>query len=190
MDRDGFVSGEGSCSLVLETEEHLRARGVTRVYAELLGGRLTADAYHITAPDPDADGAARALQGALESAGLQPQDIDVVLAHGTGTVLNDAGESKALKRVFGEHVNRLKITSIKSMVGHSMGAAGAQSAVAAVLSLRRGWVPPTINYTPDPELDIPIVGNVAQEVDARHAIVNAFGFGGQNVVAVFGKAEL
>lgn len=190
IDRDGFVSGEGSCALLLETEEHLRARGVTRVYAEVLGGRLTADAYHITAPDPEADGAARALAGALESAGLQPQDIDVVLAHGTGTLLNDAGEAKAIKRVFGEHVNRLKITSIKSMVGHSMGAAGAQSAVAAVLSLRRGWVPPTINYTPDPEIDIPIVGNVAQEVDARHAIVNAFGFGGQNVVAVFGKADL
>lgn len=190
IDRDGFVSGEGACALVLETEEHLRARGVARVYGEVLGGRITADAFHITAPDPEADGASRAIIGALESAGVRPEEVDVVLAHGTGTVLNDAGETKALKRVFGEHVRNLKITSIKSMVGHSMGAAGAQSAVAAVLSLRRGWVPPTINYTPDPELDIPIVGNVAQEVDAQYAIVNAFGFGGQNVVVVFGKAEL
>lgn len=190
VDRDGFVSGEGACALILETEDHLRVRGVTRAYAEVLGGRLTADAFHITAPDPDGAGASRALSGALESAGLQPEDIDVILAHGTGTVLNDAGESKALKRVFGDHVHNLKVTSIKSMIGHGLGAAGAQSAVAAVLSLRRGWVPPTINYTPDPEIDIPIVGNVAQQVDGRYAMVNAFGFGGQNVVAVFGKAEL
>lgn len=190
VDRDGFVSGEGACALILETEDHLRERGVTRAYAEVLGGRLTADAFHITAPDPDGAGASRALSGALESAGLQPEDIDVILAHGTGTVLNDAGESKALKRVFGDHVHNLKVTSIKSMIGHGLGAAGAQSAVAAVLSLRRGWVPPTINYTPDPEIDIPIVGNVAQQVDGRYAMVNAFGFGGQNVVAVFGKAEL
>ena len=189
IDRDGFVSGEGACALLLETEENMQKRGATRAYAEVLGGRLTGDAYHITAPDPEGDGAARALQGALESAGLQPDDIDIVLAHGTGTVLNDAGEAKALKRVFGEHVNQMKITSIKSMIGHGLGAAGAQSAVAAVLSLRRWWVPPTINYTPDPEIDIPIVGNVAQEVDARYAIVNAFGFGGQNVVVVFGKAN-
>ncbi len=190
IDRDGFVSGEGACALLLETEEHMKMRGVTRAYAEVLGGRLTADAYHITAPDPDGDGASRALSGALKSAGLNPEDIDVILAHGTGTVLNDAGEAKALKRVFGEHVNNMKITSIKSMIGHGLGAAGAQSAVAAVLSLRRGWVPPTINYTPDPEIDIPIVGNSAQEVDAKYAMVNAFGFGGQNVVAVFGKANI
>ena len=189
VDRDGFVSGEGACALILETEEHLRKRGAERVYAEVLGGRLTGDAFHITAPDPEGDGASRALTGALESAGLQPEDVDVVLAHGTGTVLNDAGEAKALKRVFGEHVNNMKITSIKSMIGHGLGAAGAQSAVAAVLGLRDGCVPPTINYTPDPEINIPIVGNTAQEVDARHAIVNAFGFGGQNVVAVFGKAD-
>jgi len=189
VDRDGFVSGEGSCALILETEEHLRKRGVGRVYAEVLGGRLTGDAFHITAPDPDGDGASRALAGALESARLQPEDVNVVLAHGTGTVLNDAGEAKALKRVFGEHVNNMRITSIKSMIGHGLGAAGAQSAVAAVLSLRDGCVPPTINYTPDPDIDIPIVGNTAQEVDARYAIVNAFGFGGQNVVVVFGKAD-
>ncbi len=188
VDRDGFVCGEGACALILETEEHARARGAT-VYGEVLGGRITGDAYHITAPDPGGDGAARALTGAIKSAGLQPDDIDFVLAHGTGTVLNDSGEAKALRRVFGEHVDAMKITSIKSMVGHALGAAGAQSAVAAVLALREGKIPPTINYTPDPEIHVPIVGNEMIEADGRYAIVNAFGFGGQNVVAVFGKAE-
>ena len=188
VDRDGFVSGEGACSLILETEEHALARGA-KIYAEVLGGRLTGDAYHITAPDPEGDGAARALAGAVKSAKLQPKDIDLVFAHGTGTVLNDAGEARALKKAFGEHVYDMKITSIKSMIGHGLGAAGAQSAVAAVMALREGIVPPTINYTPDPEIDIPIVGNAPQSVDAKYAIVNAFGFGGQNVVAVLGRVD-
>ena len=188
IDRDGFVAAEGSCVVILEREEFARARGA-RVYAEVLGGRLTADAFHITAPDPDGDGAARALCGAVESAGIRPEDIDVVYAHGTGTVLNDIGESKALKRAFGDQVYKMKVTAIKSMLGHGMGAAGAQSVVAAVLTLRDGWIPPTINYTPDPEIDIPIVGNTAQQVDADCAIVNAFGFGGQNVVAVIGRVD-
>lgn len=188
IDRDGFVSGEGACVLILETEEHARARGAT-IYAEVLGGRLTADAFHVTAPDPEGDGAARALKGAVESARLQPTDIDVIYAHGTGTVLNDVGEAKALRRVFGEHVPNMKVTSIKSMIGHGLGAAGAQSAVAAVLTLKHGDIPPTINYTPDPEIDLPIVGNTAQKMAARYALVNAFGFGGQNVVAVFGRVD-
>lgn len=188
IDRDGFVCGEGAGAVILETEEHAMRRGA-RIYAEVLGGRLTADAFHVTAPDPDGDGAARALSGALKNAKLAPEDIDVVFAHGTGTVLNDTGEAKALKRVFGSHVAKLKITSIKSMIGHGMGAAGAQSAVAAICCLCEGIVPPTINYTPDPEIDIPIVGNVAQTVDAHYVIVNAFGFGGQNVVAVFGRYD-
>lgn len=188
VDRDGFVCGEGACALILETEEHARNRGA-RIYAEVLGGRLTGDAYHITAPEPDGDGAARALAGALKNTHLQPQDIELVFAHGTGTTLNDAGEAKALKRVFGEHIQDMKITSIKSMIGHALGAAGAQSAVAAVCSLREGIVPPTINYTPDPAIAIPIVGNVAQKVNAQHAIINAFGFGGQNVVAVLKKVD-
>lgn len=189
VDRDGFVAAEGAGAMILETEEHARARGA-HIYAEVLGGRLTGDAYHITAPDPEGSGASRALAGALQTAHLRPEEIDLIFAHGTGTLLNDAGEAKALKRVFGEHVQKLKITSIKSMVGHALGAAGAQSAVAAVMALRTGRIPPTINYTPDPEIDIPIVGNVAQDVPgARRAMVNAFGFGGQNVVAVFGAAE-
>jgi 3-oxoacyl-[acyl-carrier-protein] synthase II len=188
VDRDGFVAGEGACAVILETEEHARKRGA-RVYGEVLGGRLTGDAFHITAPDPAGDGAARALSGAVKNARLKPVDIDVVFAHGTGTELNDVGEARALKRAFGEHVYDMKITSIKSMVGHALGAAGAQSAVAALCSLREGMVPPTINYTPDPAIDLPIVGNEAQRVDARYAIVNAFGFGGQNVVAVFGRVD-
>jgi 3-oxoacyl-[acyl-carrier-protein] synthase II len=188
IDRDGFVAGEGACALILETEEHAQARGA-RVYGEVLGGRLTGDAYHVTAPDPEGDGAARALSGALRNAKLRPEEIDLVFAHGTGTVLNDAGEAKALKKAFGERVYDMKVTSIKSMIGHGLGAAGAQSAVAAVLSLKEGIIPPTINYTPDPEIDLPIVGNVAQRVDAKYAIVNAFGFGGQNVVAVFGRVD-
>jgi len=188
VDRDGFVCGEGASALILETEEHARRRGA-KVYAEVLGGRLTGDAYHITAPDPDGDGAARALAGAIKNANLQPKDIDVVYAHGTGTMLNDAGEAKALKRVFGEHIYDMKVTSIKSMIGHALGAAGAQSAVAAVCTLREGIIPPTINYTPDPAIDIPVVGNVAQKFAAERAIVNAFGFGGQNVVAVLGRVN-
>lgn len=188
IDRDGFVSGEGACSVILETEEHALARGA-KIYAEVLGGRLTGDAFHITAPDPEGDGAARALIGAVKSAKLQPKDIGMVFAHGTGTVLNDAGEAKALKKAFGERVYDMRVTSIKSMIGHGLGAAGAQSAVAAVLALREGVMPPTINYTPDPEIDIPIVGNQAQKVNAKYAIVNAFGFGGQNVVAVFGRVD-
>lgn len=188
VDRDGFVSGEGACALILETEDHARKRGA-RIYGEVLGGALTGDAYHITAPDPTGDGAARALENAVRYAGLTPNDIGVVFAHGTGTALNDVGEAMALKRTFGEHIYDMQITSIKSMVGHALGAAGAQSAVAAVMSLRNGVVPPTINYTPDPDIDIPIVGNVAQATDAAYATVNAFGFGGQNVVAVFGKTD-
>lgn len=188
VDRDGFVSGEGACIVIMETEEHARKRGAP-LLAEVLGGRLTGDAYHITAPEPNGMGASRALEGAIQSAGLKPSDINVVYAHGTGTVLNDIGESKALKRVFSDSINETKVTSIKSMVGHALGAAGAQSAVAAVQTLREGIVPPTINYTPDPEIDIPIVGNAPQEIDARYAIVNAFGFGGQNVVAVLGRVD-
>jgi len=188
VDRDGFVSGEGAGALVIETEENVRRRGA-KPYAEVLGGRLTCDAYHITAPDPEGSGAARALTGALKNAQLTPEDIDIVLAHGTGTVLNDKGEAMALKRAFGDHIDDMKVTSIKSMIGHGLGAAGAESAVAAICSLRDGIVPPTINYTPDPEIDIPIVGNEPQKMDARRAIVNAFGFGGQNVVAIFGRVD-
>lgn len=189
IDRDGFLPGEGACVVVMETEEHAMRRHAP-VFGEVLGGCLTADAFHVTAPDPDADGAARAITGALRNAGLAPEDIDIVLAHGTATRLNDAGEGRALIKSFGAHVCNLQITSIKSMIGHGLGAAGAQSAIAAVKSLQQGIVPPTINYVPDPEIDVPIVGNVPQQIEAQHAIVNAFGFGGQNVVVVFRRARV
>lgn len=186
VDRDGLVAGEGAAAVVLETEEHARARGAT-LYAEVLGGKLTADAFHITAPDPESDGAVRAIVGAIDLAGIAPEKIDVVYAHGTATPLNDAAEALALRRAFGAWADKLYVTSIKSMIGHGFGAAGAQSLVAAVHTLRTGTTPPTINYTPDPTIDLHIVGNVAERVDARYAIVNAFGFGGHNVVLVVGK---
>ena len=156
--------------------------------AEVLGGKLTADAFHITAPDPEGAGAVRTLRGALAMAQVTPEMLDVVYAHGTGTPLNDGTEALAVRRAFGDAASKLKVTSIKSMVGHGFGAAGAQSAVAAVCTLQQGWMPPTINYTPDPSIDIEIVGNTAQQVDARCAIINAFGFGGHNVVLVLGRA--
>jgi 3-oxoacyl-[acyl-carrier-protein] synthase II len=181
-DRDGFVYGEGAAVMILETEEHARARGA-RIYAEVLGGRLTGDAFHITAPDPEGDGAVRAMEGAMQSAGLQPTDVDVIYAHGTSTPLNDPTETKAIKRVFGDHAYNLAVTATKSMVGHLMGAAGAISALAAALTLHEGVIPPTINYErPDPECDLDYVPNQARHTEVNAALVNAFGFGGQNVV--------
>ena len=160
------------------------------MYAEVLGGALTGDGYHITAPDPSGDGAVRAINRALKNSGVTAADVDLILAHGTGTVLNDQVESLAIRRVFGVEGARMpKVTSIKSMLGHALGAAGAQSALAAVRALETGMVPPTINYTPDPELGVDIVGNVAQKINPKIALVEAFGFGGQNVVVAFKKWE-
>ena len=188
IDRDGFVAGEGAAAVVLETEEHARARGAT-CYAEILGGCLTGDGFHITAPDPSAGGAARALRGAIAAAGLPPDAIGAVYAHGTATPLNDEAECRALKLAFGDAAYAMPVTSIKSMIGHGFGAAGAQSMVAAVRTLQEGIIPPTINYTPDPAIDLDIVGNQARRVAARYALVNAFGFGGHNVVVVVGRVE-
>jgi 3-oxoacyl-[acyl-carrier-protein] synthase II len=187
VDRDGLVFGEGGGALVLETEAHARGRGA-RLLAEVLGGKLTCDAYHVTAPDPNGLGAARAIRGALEMAHIRPETVGVVYAHGTGTPLNDSTEAMALRIAVGDAASKLKVTSIKSMVGHGFGAAGAQSTIAAVCTLQHGWVPPTINYTPDPAIDIEIVGNIAQNIDASCVIVNAFGFGGHNVVLALGRA--
>jgi 3-oxoacyl-[acyl-carrier-protein] synthase II len=187
--RSGMVYGEGAAVMVLESEEHALRRGA-KIYAEFLGGALTGDAYHITAPDPEGDGAARAMSLALKFAGLKPEDIDVIFAHGTGTPLNDVSETKAIKKVFGEHAYRLAITATKSMVGHLLGAAGALSSLAAVLSIRDGIVPPTINLEePDPECDLDYVPKVARKMEVRKAMVNAFGFGGQNVAVIFGKYQ-
>ncbi len=183
-DRDGFVYGEGAAAMVLETEAHARARGA-RIYAEVAGGALTGDAHHITAPDPQGDGARRAMTRALHSAQLKPEEIDVVYAHGTSTPLNDATETHAIKSVFGEYAYKVPVTGTKSMVGHLIGAAGAVSALAAALSIREGVIPPTMNLEhPDPACDLDYVPDVARKKRVNAAMVNAFGFGGQNVVVI------
>lgn len=184
-DRDGFVFGEGAAILMLERLDFARERGA-RIYAELAGVAHNADAYHLTAPEPSGVAAARCIRRAIEVAGLTPDEIEYVCAHGTGTPLNDASETRAIKQVFGDHANNLQISSPKSMVGHLLGAAGAISAAATVLAIDRGMIPPTINLdTPDPECDLDYVPNVAREQRVRAAVVNGFGFGGQNAVAVF-----
>lgn len=186
-DRDGFVFGEGSGIMVLETLEHARSRGAN-IVAELAGASITADAYHVSAPEPSGESARRAIANAVRDAGLQPDDIDYVCAHGTGTPLNDSTETKALKLALGEHAYRIPVSSVKSMIGHLLGAAGALSAVAAVKAIQTGCVPPTINqFTSDPECDLDYVPWKARKVDIRTAMVSGFGFGGQNSVAVFKK---
>ena len=183
-DRDGFVMGEGAVAMILETEAHARRRGA-RIYAEVAGGALTCDAYHITAPEPSGDGAIRAMRQALQSAGMRAEEMDVIFAHGTSTSLNDVVETKAIKAVFGEHAYRIPVSATKSMVGHLLGAAGAISALAAVLAIRDGAIPPTINLeNPDPECDLDYVPQVARQRSVQAAMVNAFGFGGQNAVLI------
>ena len=189
LNRDGFVAGEGAGVMILERYEDARQRGAP-IYAEVLGGSLTADAYHVTAPEPSGYGAALAMSRALKSAGVGPEDIDYICAHGTGTPLNDVSETMSIKKVFGEHAYRVPISSPKSMVGHLMGAAGAISTIACVLAIRDGMIPPTINLeTPDPQCDLDYVPNVARRTPVRTAMANGFGFGGQNAVAVFRACE-
>ena len=184
-DRDGFVYGEGAVLAVLESAEHARARGA-RVYATLAGGALTSDAFHVSAPEPSARWTAEAIRLALQRSGYGPADIDYICAHGTSTRANDRTETAAIKQVFGPHAGDVAISSPKSMVGHLIGAAGSLSAMVAILAMRDGMVPPTINLdTPDPECDLDYVPNVARPMAVDVAMVNAFGFGGQNVVAVF-----
>ncbi|MBE3572639.1 MAG: beta-ketoacyl-ACP synthase II [Moorella humiferrea] len=179
--RDGFVLGEGAGVMVLETLEHAVARGAA-IYAEIVGYGCTADAYHITAPAPDGAAASRAMTLALEDAGLKPEEIDYINAHGTSTELNDRQETLAIKKVFGEHAYRLAISSTKSMTGHLLGAAGAVELVATALTVHTGVIHPTINYEePDPECDLDYVPNAARQQEIRVAISNSFGFGGHNV---------
>jgi 3-oxoacyl-[acyl-carrier-protein] synthase II len=186
-DRSGFVFGEGAGALILEREESAIQRGA-HIYAEVVGGRLTADAFHITAPDPEGYGAARAMAGTLESAGVTAEDIDVIYAHGTATPLGDVAETKAIKLVFGERAPKLLVTATKSTIGHTMGAAGAISSIAAVCGIRDNLVPPTINLvTPDPECDLDYVPLEARTHPHQMAMVNAFGFGGHNACVVIGK---
>ncbi len=186
--RDGFVLGEGACILVLEEAERAAARGAT-VYAELAGYGASADAFHITQPEPEGTGAVLAMEAALADAGEPGEAVDYVNAHGTSTPLNDASETRALKKVLGDHAYEVPVSSTKSMTGHMLGAAGAVEAAVAALSIAEGTIPPTINYeTPDPECDLDCVPNQAREVDVRLALSNSFGFGGQNAVLAFRRA--
>jgi 3-oxoacyl-[acyl-carrier-protein] synthase II len=183
--RDGFVCSEGAGLVVVEALEHAVRRGA-RIYGELVGYGMTADAYHMTAPDPDGDGATRAMQLALADAAVAPGDVSYINAHGTSTPYNDKFETLAIKRVFGDHARRLAVSSTKSMTGHLLGAAGGVEAIASVLALHHGLLPPTINYEkPDPECDLDYVPNHARRQDVAVALSNAFGFGGTNATLVF-----
>ncbi len=187
--RDGFVMAEGAAALILESEETALRRGA-RIYAEIRGYGASCDAYHITAPDPEGDGAARSMSNAILDAGLTIDDIDYINAHGTSTPLNDKMESLAIKKVFGEKAYRLKISSTKSMTGHLLGAAGALEAAATILAISEGIIHPTINYQEkDEECDLDYVPNIAQKIIIRNAISNSFGFGGHNGSLVFGQYE-
>jgi len=178
--RDGFVMGEGAGIVVLESLDHARRRGA-RIYAEAAGYGNTADAYHLTAPDPAGDGMIRVMQKALDDAGLKPGDVGYINAHGTSTVINDSRESAAIQAVFGPHARRLKVSSIKSMIGHLLAAAGAVEFIATVMSVSTGTVPPTINYRePDPECPLDYVPGRAESLDLKAALSNSFGFGGGN----------
>jgi 3-oxoacyl-[acyl-carrier-protein] synthase II len=187
--RDGFVMGEGAGVLVLESVEHARQRGA-RIYCELVGYGATADAYHITAPEETGQGAAWAMERALHDAGLAPEDVDYINAHGTSTILNDRVETLAIRTVFGTHADRLAVSSTKSMIGHLMGAAGAVEAIACIKSLETGWVHPTINHEmPDPKCDLDYVPNQARQLESRVALSNSFGFGGHNGCLILRRWE-
>jgi 3-oxoacyl-[acyl-carrier-protein] synthase II len=187
--RSGFVPSEGAAVLVLETLAHAKARGA-RIYAELLGYGVSSDAYHVTAPDPVGDGAARAMVRALRRAKVTPQQIDYINAHATATPVGDASETLAIKSVLGEYASTVAISSTKSMTGHLTGAAGALEAAATILALKHGLIPPTINYeVRDPECDLDYVPNVARKADIQIALSNSFGFGGQNATLVFRKHQ-
>lgn len=187
--RDGFVMGEGAGALFLEELEHAKTRGA-KIYCEIIGAGLSADAYHMTAPDPDGKGAKLAMLRALKSAALSPNDVDYINMHGTSTGLGDIAETKAIKSVFGEHAYKMNVSSTKSMTGHLLGAAGAVEAIASILSIVHGKIPPTINFTtPDPDCDLNYTFNVAQEKDVKIAMSNAFGFGGHNTTVIFKKFE-
>jgi len=190
-DRDGFVSGEGAGTLILEEYEHAKARGA-KIYAEVAGGGLSADAYHITAPHPEGLGAKNVMINCLKDAGLKPEDVDAINMHGTATPLGDIAESKAILEVFGEHAYSLNINSTKSMTGHLLGAAGAIEAIASILAMKHGIVPPTINhFTDDDQIDskLNFTFNKAQKRDVKVAMSNTFGFGGHNACVLLKKLD-
>ncbi|MBN1592684.1 MAG: beta-ketoacyl-ACP synthase II [Candidatus Coatesbacteria bacterium] len=187
--RDGFVMAEGTGILVLESLEHAQRRGA-RIYAELMGTGMSGDAHHLTAPDPTGDGARRAMKAALDCAGLTTEEIEHINAHGTSTQLNDKTETKAIKLLFGDYARKIPITANKSMVGHLLGGAGGVESVAAVLTMEKGIIPPTINYeNPDEDCDLDYVPNVARHTQVRTTLSNSFGFGGTNVSIVLRKFE-
>lgn len=191
--RDGFVLGEGAACLILEEYEHAKARGA-KIYAEMVGEGMTSDAYHMTAPDPDGKGAERVMRLAIRDAGLDPQDIDYINTHGTSTPLGDVTELMAIKRVFGDHVYDMNLDSTKSMTGHLIGATGAVEAIACIMALKDGIIPPTINHNPedvDEQIDyrINFTFDKAQKRDIKYALSNTFGFGGHNACLIFKKWE-
>ena len=191
--RDGFVLGEGAACLIMEEYEHAKARGA-KIYAEIVGVGMTSDAYHLTAPDPEGKGAERVMRLAIKDAGLLPEDIDYINTHGTSTPLGDVTEVKAIQRVFGEHVYEMNLDSTKSMTGHLIGATGAVEALACIMALKDGIIPPTINHDPD-DIDenidyrINFTFDKAQKRDIRYALSNTFGFGGHNACLIFKKCE-
>jgi 3-oxoacyl-[acyl-carrier-protein] synthase II len=189
LNRDGFLMGEGAGVIVIESEEHAKARGA-KIYCELAGYGRTCDGHHITAPDPDADQAARGMRLAFEDAGLKAEDIDYINAHGTSTSLNDKGETFAIKKALGEEqARKVAISSTKGMTGHLLGAAGGVEAIVCAMAIQEGLVPPTINYeTPDPDCDLDYVPNTARKMDVRAALSNSLGFGGHNATLCFKKA--
>ena len=188
-ERDGFVSAEGAAIFVLESLEHAQARGAT-ILAELIGFAASADAYHMVAPCADGEGAARCMRWAMEDAGIKPEEVDYINAHGTSTTMNDASETAAIKTALGEHAYKVPISSTKSMIGHTLGASGALESVACVRTLQEGMIHPTINYEhPDPDCDLDYVPNQARQADVRVILKNSFGFGGQNACLVLGRFE-
>ena len=189
-ERSGFVLGEGAAILLLEELEHARARGA-HIYAEIVGYGATCDAYHMTAPRPDGSGGAKAMEMALADGGVRADEVDYINAHGTSTPLNDAGETAAVKTVFGDHAYQLAISSTKSMTGHMLGAAGAAEALFCALALEEGYLPATINYqVPDPACDLDVVPNQGRSADVRYALSNSLGFGGHNGSLLFKKWEV
>jgi 3-oxoacyl-[acyl-carrier-protein] synthase II len=188
-DRDGFVLSEGAGIVVLEEMETARARGA-HIYAEFLGFGASCDAYHITAPDETADGPMRAMLMAVEDAGVRPEDVGYINAHGTSTAYNDKVESLAIKKAFGEHAKKLAVSSTKSMTGHLLGGAGGVEMVITSLAVDNGMLPPTINYhTPDPDCDLDYIPNTARKADVKVALSNSLGFGGHNAVVCVGKVR-
>jgi len=188
-DRDGFVIAEGCGILILEEMTQALERG-TKIYAEIIGYGLTGDAYHITAPAPDGEGAARCMNMTLKSAGIAPEEVDYINAHGTSTEYNDLYETMAIKTIFKDHAKKLAISSTKSMTGHLLGGAGGVEAIFTILTINQGIIPPTVNYeTPDPQCDLDYVPNVARKAEVRVALSNSFGFGGTNAVLAFKKFE-